>query len=369
MITRLFPVLRRVLGLLVLCCAAVPFPAGAQDANGPLVKTGLLTAIRTNGLQPNELVEIINRRGLAFPMSEADEAEMRAAGAPDLVIDVMWAKENFEIKPGPPLTEEAIIASLQAGVPPKRLERMVRIRSAKLVVNRELADKIKSAGGTDALLGTILTNIYEAPIPDPIPPTPLPDQKIVKPVDQPTTEASKKQYDDLIAQANDMRKKGNHGRAAEILAEAKKVDPKRPEAYAISGLIWITSAGGVVRAGAEYASAIERDGEITIPMVHVHGHTMTGKQKFCSGPMTISRKAVIYAGVGGDNYTIETGRINTVAINTSKVTLGALGGTFKIGWTDAPIRQQEENFRVDIGKDDREADRIVVDLIRKCMVH
>jgi hypothetical protein len=347
---------------------AVTPPASQPAPAPPLPKGAILTALKTGGLQPTELVEIISRRGLAFPMSVADEQELRAAGASDLVLDIMWSKEAFEIKPGPPLTREAIVASLQAGVPSRRLERMIRVRTAKVALSREVADEIKAAGGTDALLGTILANVVETqPVP---PPTPQPEPVAVKAAPpEPSKTDIAKQYDELMAQAQNRRKIGNHGKATELLAEAKKLDAQRPEAYALTGQIWIESLGSVLRANTEFTSAIERNGEITVPALHTHGRSKTLRQKNCRGDLTISRTTVKFISSAGHNFAIEVGRIVDVGINSSKLTLGALGGGFHIAWTNNERARADEDFKIDIQRDDREAAKIVTDLIRKCLAH
>jgi hypothetical protein len=349
---------------------AVVLPVSPQESKrAPLQKSALLTAIRTGRLQPVELVAIINRRGLAFPMGGAAEQELRAAGASDLVIDAMWAKENFEIKPGPPVTQEVIIESLQAGVPPKRLERMVRIRSANVALSRDVADKIKSAGGTDELLGTILAN---ASAPPPV----LGDSNPVKPV-EPAKPGPQKRYDELIGQARELVKSGNHGRAADLVKEAENVDSQRWEAYDIGGQIFIESLGGVVQASTEYSKSIERNGEISVPMLHLLGHNKgTFRPKTSNGIMTISRTSVKYISIDDPAFTIETGSIKIetasikqVDVNSSKIALSARGSGFHIIWTDTPLHQREESFRVNVKDNQTEAGHLIVELIRKCVAH
>jgi hypothetical protein len=346
--------------------------ASAQEAPKPkLEKQNIISALREHGLKPGELVKYINELGLAFQMTPADERDFRNAGATDADIDAMWAKENFEIKPGPPLTLEAIIGALQAEAPPKRLKRMVEVRQADVKIGSDVARKIKLAGGNDELVGAIFANIYTPPPPPPVQPT-APTQPVpaganpAKPVEPPKPVAQK-QYDELIQQAQDTLKTGNRARAKGILDEAKKLDPQRPQAYAVSGLVWIGSFG-MTQALVDYSAALDRNGEIQIPMEHEHGRSLKLKEKTCEGMMTISHTAIKFNG-NVHKFTIEAGQIKDVGFNASKASFGMFGGGFHIIWNDSQFHQEHESFRVVVEKDEKEAGRMVVDMIRKYVGH
>jgi hypothetical protein len=347
-------------------------PAPAQETRkAPFEKQQLMTALQIGVLRPDELVKYINERGLAFPMTVADERDFRNAGATDAIVDAMWAKEHFEIKPGPPLTLEVIIGALQTGASPKRLKRMVEVLHADVKLDPAVAAKIKTAGGNNELVGAIFDNIYTPPPPPPVQPT-APTQPVpaganpAKPVEPPKPVAQK-QYDELIQQAQDTLKTGNRARAKGILDEAKKLDPQRPQAYAVSGLVWIGSFG-MTQALVDYSAALDRNGEIQIPMEHEHGRSLKLKEKTCEGMMTISHTAIKFNG-NVHKFTIEAGQIKDVGFNASKASFGMFGGGFHIIWNDSQFHQEHESFRVVVEKDEKEAGRMVVDMIRKYVGH
>ena len=67
---------------LVLALLLVPVLGLAQsETKGPINKQGLLEALRIGGLTTAELVQVVERRGVDFPVGSEEERELRAAGA------------------------------------------------------------------------------------------------------------------------------------------------------------------------------------------------------------------------------------------------------------------------------------------------
>ena len=71
---------------LVLC---FPFAMAAQESTKPISEKGLVTALTIGGLQQQELVDIIDRRGVNFALTPDVEQQLRAAGASSAVIDAV----------------------------------------------------------------------------------------------------------------------------------------------------------------------------------------------------------------------------------------------------------------------------------------
>lgn len=72
--------------LLLLC---VPSAVSGQELTKPITEKGLVSALTIGGLAPQELVDIIDRRGVDFSVTPEVEQQLRAAGATDVVIEAV----------------------------------------------------------------------------------------------------------------------------------------------------------------------------------------------------------------------------------------------------------------------------------------
>jgi hypothetical protein len=73
---------------LLLC---LPLAIVAQQSTKPISEKGLMDALKIGGLQPQELVDIINKRGVDFVLTPDLEEQFRAAGATSAVVDAVRA--------------------------------------------------------------------------------------------------------------------------------------------------------------------------------------------------------------------------------------------------------------------------------------
>lgn len=69
----------------------VPSAVPGQESAKPITEKGLVSALTIGGLAPQELVEIIDRRGVDFSMTPEVEQQLRAAGATDVVVEAARA--------------------------------------------------------------------------------------------------------------------------------------------------------------------------------------------------------------------------------------------------------------------------------------
>lgn len=74
---------------LLLLCVSPSTPA--QESTRPISEKGLVSALTIGGLAPQELVDIIGRRGVDFLMNPDVEQQLRAAGATSAVIEAVRA--------------------------------------------------------------------------------------------------------------------------------------------------------------------------------------------------------------------------------------------------------------------------------------
>jgi hypothetical protein len=61
----------------------------AQESTKPITEKGLVSALTIGGLATQELVDIIDRRGVDFPLTPEVEQQLRAAGATSEVIEAV----------------------------------------------------------------------------------------------------------------------------------------------------------------------------------------------------------------------------------------------------------------------------------------
>jgi hypothetical protein len=71
---------------LLLC---LPLAVVAQQSTKPVSEKGLMDALKIGGLQPQELIDIIDKRGVDFTLTPDTEQQLRAGGATSAVIDAV----------------------------------------------------------------------------------------------------------------------------------------------------------------------------------------------------------------------------------------------------------------------------------------
>src|SRR5688500_10982802 len=128
---------------LAAACAALLFAGAAstQTSKKPISKKGLMDAVKINSLSTRELVQHIERRGVSFEMTSADESDLQGVGARPEVIAA--ARANYRpaveaaapprvntapprtstatttpaagVPDGPPLSKAEIVTMLQGG--------------------------------------------------------------------------------------------------------------------------------------------------------------------------------------------------------------------------------------------------------------
>src|SRR5205085_4922850 len=73
--------------------------ANAQQAEKPIHRSGLVQAIKINGLSTQELVAIIRRRGVDFQLTPDAEQELRSVGARPEVIAAVRESYRAAVEP------------------------------------------------------------------------------------------------------------------------------------------------------------------------------------------------------------------------------------------------------------------------------
>lgn len=91
----------------------------AQEPAKPITEKGLVTALTIGGLEAQELVDIIDRRGVDFSLTPESEQQLRAAGATSAVIEAVRTHYHQTIAEHAAVTDSspAIVAPPSARPP------------------------------------------------------------------------------------------------------------------------------------------------------------------------------------------------------------------------------------------------------------
>ncbi len=234
--------------------------AAQAQAQGdpPIGRRQILEVLQQNLLTDQAFAARVNTQHLSFEMTMADEEAFRKAGAGPLLIAALWEHDTFRIAPGlPPLTRQQIVTLLESDMPSPRVERIVKVRKVSMVVEKSAIDEIrKAAPGSTTLIDVITENIVEekAEVKQPV---------VVPPPPPPSGEDLRKKYDALVAQARTTART-DATKALEILADAKKLDRSRPDAFALDGYIQLYQLNSPAQGGAQYKEAITKGGEVQV---------------------------------------------------------------------------------------------------------
>jgi hypothetical protein len=151
-----------VLRVFVLLAVLVPSAAQqAPEASRPIERENLIEALKTGQLPEQKAIEVITRQKLNFIMTAGYADDFRKLGAGETLIYTLWKNDAYVVKKGSALTKDEIVTLLGSGVPSPRVERIIEVRKARLVLDGPASKEIVDAGGSATLLGVILTNLVE----------------------------------------------------------------------------------------------------------------------------------------------------------------------------------------------------------------
>jgi hypothetical protein len=292
-------------------------------------------------------------------MTLTDEDAFRKAGAGEQLIATLWDNDGFRVQPGPPFSKEQLIALLQAGIPPGRVERMVRERQVKMAFNKAASDEIAKAGANETLLGVVLRNLIEEKSPDP----PKTDIKIPPPPAAPTPEEIARKYSEILYAAEQAVRSSDYSRALDIVVDAKKLDRSRPEAFKLSGSILLNHLGEITRGGLEYKEAIDRGAEVEFRVRHLHGRSKVAmRESSCEGRAFISKLRFRYV---SDDKQHKFEFTNDQIISADVGSTLSLAGGFHIKVSTGSRKPEIIHFHSSRDKGHKEEDKLIVDLIRR----
>ncbi|MDT5269809.1 MAG: hypothetical protein QOH49_1995 [Acidobacteriota bacterium] len=314
-------------------CAALLFAGAAstQTAKKPITKQGLVNAVKINGLSTQELVQQIQRRGVDFELTSADESDLQSVGARPEIIEA--ARSNYRpaaapvvtrvnptnvpprsnttgpaanVPNGPPLSKSEIVTMLQGGISPARVEQFVEKRGVNFQVTPEIAREITAAGGNRSLVGAITEKSTAETASNNGGDSPF------GPATNPTA-AGAPDYDDLIDRATSAVSTQDYNGAIRYAQQAAQLDPQRPTAHSILGTVALYYSQNVSTAEQEMRAAIERGGTAAFHVYHDHNGSFSD---YCEGSFFITKTGVSFkANDGRDTFDAEDSNIKEAKVN------------------------------------------------------
>ena len=289
-------------GLLTVCLlssfAAGVVAAGVLQAKKPVSKNGLLEAIRLNGLSTAELIERIQERGVNFQMTDDDARDFQQAGARPELIEAVKANyradaspgsrpnpprnngTDFTVPAGAPLSQNEVVTLLQSGVASARVEKIVEARGIDFTLTPQITTRIKSAGGSSALIGVIAEKSMSRSEPS------RPAVKVPAGPD----------YDDVIDQATSALGARNWAYGINLLQRGIQMNPARPTAYALLEYAELYGNRNIMTASSAARAAIERGGRAVFRVYHDHDGSFNS---YCTGSFFVSKEGVTFKADNG----------------------------------------------------------------------
>ncbi|MBV9927950.1 MAG: hypothetical protein JOZ96_23220 [Acidobacteria bacterium] len=319
------------LAILLACAALLLAGAASTQTKKPITKQGLVNAVKINGLTTQELIQQIQRRGVDFEMSAADESDLQAVGARPEVIEA--ARNNYRpavvaatrptpssvpprtnttpaanVPDGPPLSKSEIVTMLQGGIAPARVEQFVEKRGVSFQVTPEIAREITAAGGNRSLVGAI-TEKSTADVAS------NGNSGSDSPFGSTSNTAANNapDYDDLIDRANSAVSSQDYNGAVRYAQQAAQLDPQQPTAYSILGTLALYYSQNVSTAEQAMRAAIERGGAAAFHVYHDHGSNFS---TYCEGSFFVTKTGVSFkANDGRDTFDAEDSNIKEAKVN------------------------------------------------------
>jgi len=359
------------------CAALASASAASSQAKKPISKQGLMNAVKINGLTTQELVQQIERRGVDFEMTAADESDLQAVGARPEIIAA--ARSNYRpsaaapsagmspprtnttantttaanVPDGPPLSKSEIVTMLQGGIAPARVEQFVEKRGVSFQVTPEIAREITAAGGNRSLVGAITEKATTD--------TASSNGNGADSPFGPATNASANNgapdYDDLIDRAQSSLASSDYNGAIRYAQQAVQLDPQQPTAYSIIGTLALYYSRNVSTAEQAMRAAIERGGAAAFHVYHDHDGSFNN---YCEGSFFITKTGVSFkANDGRDTFEAADSNIKEAKVNGF---VGSQFGAFHIKPTQKINGRDNFNFAPDTR--DKAESQLIIRLIQ-----
>lgn len=134
--------------VVLLLLFALPSWAFAQKDSEPLKQDQVMDLVKA-GMDSTALVKLIREHGVDFDVTDDYVQQLRAAKAPEGVLEALRA-----VKPQP-LSRSKLLALVANGVPMAHVADMVRSRGISFYADEEYLQTLHLAGADDALISTV----------------------------------------------------------------------------------------------------------------------------------------------------------------------------------------------------------------------
>ena len=362
--------------LLVACAALLFAGAASTQTKKPITKQGLVNAVKINGLTTRELVQQIERRGVDFELTAADESDLQSVGARPEIIAA--ARANYRpavaaarptpaattprvnstapaanVPAGPPLSKSEIVTMLQGGIAPTRVEQFVEKRGVNFQVTPEIAREITAAGGNRSLVGAITEKSTAA-----VASNNNGGDSPFGPATNTTAAAGAPDYDDLIDRATGAVSTQDFNGAIRYAQQAAQLDPQQPTAFSILGTVALYYSRNVSTAEQAMRAAIERGGTAAFHVYHDHANGSFNE--YCEGSFFVTKTGVSFkANDGRDTFDAEDSNIKEAKVNAF---VGSEYGAFHI----KPVQKinGRDNFNFAPNTRDKAEAQLLIRLIK-----
>jgi hypothetical protein len=233
-------------------------------------------------------------------------------------------------------TIDDIVRLLKEGRPPDFVEKLAKEKKLQFPMDDRNRKLITDAGGSKSLLEALS-------VPGAAPPPP-------------------KGYDELMAEAEKLRKASDHRHSLDPAEEAKKLDRARPEAYAFIGYTYLYYLDSFPMARANFADAIDRGGQVEFRVYHGDSKSkITQQWKKCLGTLVVRKESIHYrADDGKHSFTLSDNQWSKV----SKA--GLLGSGITIVLTKGADKKEEEIHLFSARrKNEGEEEDLLIEMINK----
>ncbi|HUK92289.1 MAG TPA: hypothetical protein VLZ81_17945 [Blastocatellia bacterium] len=317
--------------------------ASSQPPKGPISEDRLVRALHTRGMTTRELVERVENRGVSFRLTDETKAELVKAGARPALIEAVRANYkpayNYSVPKGPPLSPNEVVSLLESGMGSERVQQYVATLGADFILNPDIIQKIKAAGGTEALVGTIAENSDAA-------------SGSGQGSDDEAT-AGLPDYDKLTGDAMVAMHANNPKFAIDLLQRAIALDGTNPKAYSLLAFAELYGTKDVKMAEQDARAAIGRGGSAAFRVRHVHDPAF---ETYCLGSMFVGKSSVSFKADDGRHvFDIPKAKMIGASLDES---IGKQFAAFDLRSTEG-FGNNRDNFFTPVTKSRTESNLIV----------
>jgi hypothetical protein len=308
---------------------------GANSSANALTKQRLIATLRAKNTTNGAIIDSIEKNGVSFKATPADERELVAAGAsPAIIVAVKNGyRDSASGGGGGPLTKDEVVSLFQKRMSDAQVQTNVKSRGVAFQMNPVISREIKLAGGSDTLIN-LMTMAY-------VPPS-------TGTATGRNTVSNTISYEDLIDRSVELYdNKTDRAGAMKLLQDAVRMEPNNPRAYQLLGFMNLYGFSNFMEAEKYMTEAIARGGAAVFRVFHDDDGFFG---VVCEGSLYITKNVVRFE---SDTKMADT--FETDISNVTKVEMIGSGGFFDK--LNQMMKAKKGTFRVRLKSGDNEAKR------------